>query len=525
MLELAGLSKRFGGLKAVDDVTLTVPQGRITAIIGPNGAGKTTLFGLISGFLTPDSGAVRFEGADIAAMPPHLIAARGLVRTFQIVQPFAGLTVRENIAVGCQLHAPSRRAALADADEVARMVGIADLLDRPAHALTIAGRKRIELARALATRPKLLLLDEVMAGLNPVEIGEMLAIVRAIRDRGITLLLTEHVMAAVMSLAEHVHVLNDGRLIAEGAPAQVADNPAVIEAYLGHGAAREGGIPAPPAGEGQGGGLLRADAAKGFPPPDALRASTPDQVRGRLSPPSGGGTEPILTVENLHAGYGPMPVLRGIDLAVGANEIVAVLGSNGAGKTTLNRALSGLLAPARGSIRFDGAEIASRDPAAIVAAGLVQVPEGRRVFPNLSVRENLELGSYRRGRPTRERNIDEVAALFPRLGGRLNQLAGTLSGGEQQMLAIARGLMAEPRLLILDEPSLGLSPRLVEDMFALIGRLRAEGRAILLVEQNVMQSLAIADRAYVLEHGVFALAGPAAELIATPRLQQTYLGL
>src|SRR5712692_2792271 len=466
MLELAGLSKRFGGLKAVDDVTLTVPQGRITAIIGPNGAGKTTLFGLISGFLTPDSGAVRFEGADIAAMPPHLIAARGLVRTFQIVQPFAGLTVRENIAVGCQLHAPSRRAALADADGIARMVGIADLLDRPAHALTIAGRKRIELARALATRPKLLLLDEVMAGLNPVEIGEMLAIVRAIRDRGITLLLTEHVMAAVMSLAEHVHVLNDGRLIAEGAPAEVADNPAVIEAYLGHGAARSSLSPLSPTretrgGRGRGEGVLQhAQPAETSPSPGRFAADLSRKGRGEEAsnamalPTSGGGMEPILTVENLHVGYGPMPVLRGIDLAVGANEIVAVLGSNGAGKTTLNRALSGLLVPARGSIRFDGAEIASRDPAAIVAAGLVQVPEGRRVFPNLSVRENLELGSYRRGRPTRERNIDEVAALFPRLGGRLNQLAGTLSGGEQQMLAIARGLMAEPRLLILDEPSL-----------------------------------------------------------------------
>src|SRR5712692_9718480 len=459
MLELAGLSKRFGGLKAVDDVTLTVPQGRITAIIGPNGAGKTTLFGLISGFLTPDSGAVRFEGADIAAMPPHLIAARGLVRTFQIVQPFAGLTVRENIAVGCQLHAPSRRAALADADGIARMVGIADLLDRPAHALTIAGRKRIELARALATRPKLLLLDEVMAGLNPVEIGEMLAIVRAIRDRGITLLLTEHVMAAVMSLAEHVHVLNDGRLIAEGAPAEVADNPAVIEAYLGHGAARSSLSPLSPTretrgGRGRGEGVLQhAQPAETSPSPGRFAADLSRKGRGEEAsnamalPTSGGGMEPILTVENLHVGYGPMPVLRGIDLAVGANEIVAVLGSNGAGKTTLNRALSGLL---------------------------VQVPEGRRVFPNLSVRENLELGSYRRGRPTRERNIDEVAALFPRLGGRLNQLAGTLSGGEQQMLAIARGLMAEPRLLILDEPSLGLSPRLVEDMFALIGRLRAD---------------------------------------------------
>jgi len=493
MLELAGVTKRFGGLTAVDDVSLTVPQGRITAIIGPNGAGKTTLFSLISGFVEPDAGAIRFEGVDIGGMAPHLIAARGLVRTFQIVQPFAQLTVRENIAVGCQLHAPSRRAALAQAEDIARMVGLADLLERPAHALPIAGRKRIELARALATSPKLLLLDEVMAGLNPSEIAEMLAIMRAIRDSGVTLLITEHVMAAVMSLAEHVFVLNDGRLIAQGTPAAVAENPAVIEAYLGHGAASDG-----------------------------PRGSSPFREEGAPAPRA---SHALLQVRDLHVGYGAMPVLRGIDLEVGASEIVAVLGSNGAGKTTLNRALSGLLAPTRGSIRFDGAEIAGAEPASIVEAGLVHVPEGRRVFPNLSVRDNLHLGSYRRGRAARAKSLDEVMALFPRLAERLGQLAGTLSGGEQQMLAIGRALMAQPCLLILDEPSLGLSPRLVEDMFARIGRLRAEGRAILLVEQNVVQSLAIAERAYVLEHGVFALAGPAAELMATPRLQQTYLGL
>jgi branched-chain amino acid transport system ATP-binding protein len=234
---------------------------------------------------------------------------------------------------------------------------------------------------------------------------------------------------------------------------------------------------------------------------------------------------PLLEVAGLHAGYGALRVLRGIDLELAAGEIVAVLGSNGAGKSTLNNTLSGLVRAAAGSVRFGGRDITRTDSAEIVAAGLIQVPEGRRVFPNLDVSKNLDLGSYRRGRAARARNRERVLAIFPRLAERLSQAAGTLSGGEQQMLAIGRGLMAEPRLLILDEPSLGLSPLLVEEMFGLIARLNAEGISILLVEQNVVQSLAIARRAYVLADGIVALAGPAGELLEHPELKRTYLGL
>jgi branched-chain amino acid transport system ATP-binding protein len=232
----------------------------------------------------------------------------------------------------------------------------------------------------------------------------------------------------------------------------------------------------------------------------------------------------VLEVRSLRAGYGAIEVLRGVDLAVGAGEIVALLGSNGAGKSTLNNNVSGLYRPFGGTIAFDGQAIAGAPSMRIVEAGLVQVPEGRRVFPNLSVRENLELGSYRRGRSARARNLERVLAVFPRLNERMTQLAGTLSGGEQQMLAIGRGLMSEPRLLILDEPSLGLSPLLVEEMFTLIGRLNRDGLAILLVEQNVVQSLAIAHRAYVLENGRIALSGAAAELAEHPELRKSYLG-
>jgi branched-chain amino acid transport system ATP-binding protein len=234
---------------------------------------------------------------------------------------------------------------------------------------------------------------------------------------------------------------------------------------------------------------------------------------------------PLLEVGNLVAGYGAADVLRGIDLMVGAGEIVAVLGANGAGKSTLNRTISGVVRARAGTIRFDGAAIEREAPAAIVARGLVQVPEGRRIFPNLSVRDNLDLGSYRRARARRAVNRDRVFAIFPRLRDRLAQRAGTLSGGEQQMLAIGRGLMAEPRLIILDEPSLGLSPLLVEELFGLIAQLRAEGLSVLLVEQNVVESLAVAQRAYTLEQGRFALSGTAAEIAADPQLKRAYLGM
>jgi len=233
----------------------------------------------------------------------------------------------------------------------------------------------------------------------------------------------------------------------------------------------------------------------------------------------------MLEVRDLRGGYGAVEVLRGVSLEIRAGEIVAVLGSNGAGKSTLNNTLSGILPAFGGTVRFDGVDLTRARDRDIVAAGLIQVPEGRRVFPNLSVRENLELGSYRRGRARRAANLERVYATFPRLAERVTQRAGTLSGGEQQMLAIGRGLMSEPRLLILDEPSLGLAPRLVEEMFALVKRLNADALPILLVEQNVAQSLEIAHRAYVLEQGAIAFHGTPAELLARSDLKRAYLGL
>jgi len=237
MLEIVGVTKRFGGVVATNVVSLTVQAGSISALIGPNGAGKTTLFAQISGFVRPDAGDIRFEGGSLLGLAPEEICALGVVRTFQIVQPFAGLSVRENIAVGAHLHRRGRRDALDHADAVADRVGLGPHRDKLAATLTIAGRKRLELAKALATDPKLILLDEVMAGLNPPEIDEIIPVIRAVRESGVTVLLIEHVMRAVMNLSERVWVLNDGALIAVGTPAAIAADPNVIEAYLGRGAA------------------------------------------------------------------------------------------------------------------------------------------------------------------------------------------------------------------------------------------------------------------------------------------------
>jgi branched-chain amino acid transport system ATP-binding protein len=492
-LVVEGLARAFGGVRAVSGVGFTARRGSITSVIGPNGAGKTTLINLISGVTRPDAGRARLGARDLSGLPAHAVARAGVARTYQTSQLFAGMSVLDNVLVGLQhgrLGSPvtPRRAAaspdIAIAASLLDFVGYAGSLDASAGALAHVDRRLVEIARALATRPAALLLDEPAAGLSADDTRRVGALLRAIAARGVAVLLVEHDMELVMDVSTQVVVLDAGLVLAEGAPAAVQADPAVRAAYLGD------------------------------------RRST-GRARTAAAP---GCHDTALNVAGLVAGHGGAPVLPSLDLSVGAGELVSVLGANGAGKSTLMAALSGLLRAERGGIQLFGADVSALDAPGRVRAGLVLVPEGRLVFPDLSVRDNLRLGALLRRDADIAADIEAMLDRFPRLRERADGRAGLLSGGEQQMLALARGLMARPRVLLLDEPSLGLAPQLVEQVFEELAILRDSGRTLLLVDQNAELSLAIADRGYVLERGRVVAEGPAAALLTDGALLDAYLG-
>ena len=491
-LSVESLSVSFGGNRAVDQATLLAEPGRVTSLIGPNGAGKTTLLNLVSGFYKPEGGRVTIGSADITGVSSHRAARAGVARTFQTSQLFAGMSVRENLLVA--LHrgslgggtAFSTAEANALTDALLAWVGYAGTAERPAGELPHVDRRLVEIARALATRPEVVLLDEPAAGLSAEDTDRLGAVLRRIAGLGLGVLIIEHDMQLVMGISDVIYVLDAGRMIANGTPAEVRQNPAVRRAYLG----------------------------------DALGEGEFEVLAGRAR---GEGRRPeALIVQGLSAGYGAAPVLEGVSLEVREGELVALLGANGAGKSTLMRTLVGLHRPTEGSVLFAGREIAHADAHSIARSGLTLVPEGRQVFPELSVEDNLRLGAYGKV-PMSHAREDELFGLFPKLAPLRERRAGLLSGGEQQMLALARGLAADPRVLILDEPSLGLAPAIVNELFAALARLRAEGRTILLVDQMARMALALADRAYVLSSGKIVFAGTAEELKNNPLLERAYL--
>jgi len=496
-LTATGVDLRFGGLVALAGVDLAVLPGSVHGLIGPNGAGKTSLLNVLSGFYRPSAGLVRLGEAMITSVAPYRASRHGIARTFQTTQLFESMTALENVEVGLRgpatgspLGALAGLPALGRAERRLRAQARALLAfvnypgdpEAPASSLPFGHKRLVEIARALARRPAVLLLDEPAAGLSHAEIEQLAVLVRKIRAAGMAVLLVGHHLDLVLRLSDRVSVLDYGRVIAEGRAAAVQRDPAVIEAYLG--------------------------ARHAAPAPATTRR------RG----------ESLLDVRRLRAGYGAIEAVRDVSVEVRAGEMVVIVGANGAGKTTMMRTIAGLLAPRAGAICFAGREITGRPAHWIARRGIALVPEGRMVFADQSVRDNLRLGAYgRRGRDV-EADIERAYGRFPVLGRRARQPAGTLSGGEQQMLAIARALMRRPSLLLLDEPSLGLAPRLVREVFDALARLRADGLTLLVVEQLAEVALAVADRGYVLERGRMVLAGAAAELARHDEVTRAYLG-
>jgi ABC-type branched-subunit amino acid transport system ATPase component len=520
LLRLDSVKRHFGGVRAVDGVSLEVEKGSIQGLIGPNGAGKTTLVNVITGYIPFQAGRAFLEKDELTGLAAHRIARLGVARTFQNIRLFRDLTALDNVMVGMHADRPDdtiaqlavlpmfrrdQRARLNDARELMETCGLdpGRIAGRVAGTLSQGDQRRLEIARALALKPRILILDEPAAGMNPSEKKSMRELMERMNQLGLTLLLIDHDMRLVMGVCNRVAVLNFGRLIADGTPEEVSADAGVIKAYLGTGSEREVG---------------RAPGATGV---DALTEVAKRAAVTASSEPEAA----ILEVRDLSISYGAVNAVRGVSLRVASAEVVALIGANGAGKSTILNALSGLIRPSSGTAVFARMDLTTAKPSAIVRHGLVQVPEGREILARQTVLENLELSTWgRRDGAAAGKGIERALERFPILGERRTMRAGTLSGGEQQMLAIARGLLARPRLLLLDEPSLGLAPQIVDEVFAAIEEIHRDGTTILLVEQNALRALEIADRAYVLETGQIQLAGRGHDLLHDPSVRRAYLG-
>ena len=490
-LGIKDISIAFGGVQASKDVSLRADSGKVTSIIGPNGAGKTTVLNMISGFYVPDSGSIQLGDQDFTGLPSHQVARLGVSRTYQTTLLFEQMSVLDNILValnqgklGHILCDQSSAETREIAEGLLGFVGYKGPVARLASELPHIDKRLVEIARSLAAKPKLLLLDEPAAGLmrdDKVQLGKLL---RKIASLGVVVILVEHDMSLVMDVSDQVVVLDAGKLLMTGTPGEVQKDPRVMEAYLG-GTDFEG---------------------------------RPRQIAWN------GEMIATLSAVRLEAGYGAAPVLEDVNFTIYPGEMVAVLGANGAGKSTFLRAVSGLHRPIKGSIILNDKEIASHEAHTIASKGLALIPEGRQLFPELNVIDNITLGAFSRDDKVQDDEIEKLLQRFPRLRDRINSKAGLLSGGEQQMVAIARGLIANPQALLLDEPSLGLAPSMIGELYDVLADLRDEGVTIVVVDQMANLALAVADRAYVLENGKVIHEGRSDILKDDPAIKTAYLG-
>jgi branched-chain amino acid transport system ATP-binding protein len=515
LLEVNGLVKRYGGLLAIDRVDLELRAGTITGVIGPNGAGKSTLIGLIGGAVAPSSGSVRLDGRDVSRLPASERARAGIGRTYQIPRPFLDMSVEENLEVAQYSIAPFIRTAVAreERDALLARTGLADVARLTARSLPLLRRKRLEVARALALKPCVVLLDEVGAGLVDSEITELIGLIHSVLDARTAILIVEHVIRVVRECCSRTMVLNFGKTLIEGPTADILGNDQVAAVYLGTGGARE---------------TLTVDGDT--PATDsAIHVRAAEAETRVLAPltaanPASAATTPALQLAGICAGYGQARVLQGIDLRAESGQAIAILGANGAGKTTLARTIGGVIAPTAGAILVAGQDVSGRPPHQIAALGVSHCMEGRRIFPTLSVQENLLIAARAADAAMARERLEAVYDLFPVLAERKNQGGTSMSGGQQQMLAIGRALMARPRLVIFDEISLGLAPIVMDKLYDALSLLKKARTTLVVIEQDVDRALALADYAYVLEHGTIALAGTPGEIVADPRLRHVYIG-
>jgi branched-chain amino acid transport system ATP-binding protein len=519
LLEVSDISVRFGGLQALNNVAIAVETGYVTGLIGPNGAGKTTLFNVITGLQPPSSGRVVLDGNDITYAKPHRRARVGMSRTFQRLETFGTLSVRDNVLVAAEMRRGWSRDKFDPAvvtDELIDRIGLGRVALERVDTLPTGTARLVEVARALAAQPRLLLLDEPSAGLNENETNELGTLLRALAADGLAVLLVEHDMGFVMGTCSRIHVLEFGSIIAVGTPAEVQADVMVRSAYLGSGPDEETvdtslDAMVDPDAEADASNLARVVAAE----VDSADAPT---FSPNNRPPL--GSDPLLELRGVDAGYGAIDVLFGVDLALYPGQVHALLGPNGAGKSTTLKVASAQITPTAGEVRLLGERVGRRSPDALARAGLCLVPEGRGIFPNLTVVENLRMATFA-GAQLRD-VLDRAFTRFPRLSERRKQLAGTLSGGEQQMLSMARAMSTEPKVLLLDELSMGLAPLVVETLYEVVRTIAAEGLSILIVEQFAHEVLGVANTASIMLHGRIEMTGTPGDISAA--LASAYLG-
>jgi ABC-type branched-subunit amino acid transport system ATPase component len=515
------IAVRFGGIQALNNVDVTVSPGTVHGLIGPNGAGKTTLFNVITGLQPPTRGRVRFEGRDITGMAPHIRARRGMARTFQRLELFDTLTARENVQMAAETQRrrlPTGVSPDSATQSLLEQVGISDVADEPTDSLPTGLARLVELARAMATTPSVLLLDEPSAGLDQQETEALGHVLLRLASEGMAVLLVEHDMSLVMSICHRVSVLHYGEIIASGDPTSVQADPAVQAAYLGTESAPLPESPTDPVAA-----VVQPVTTPGTVGEPASPVGLVVLGADRVTPPAT-GAEPILELLDVRAAYGRIEVVHGVSLSIPHGSVLALLGPNGAGKSSVLKVTSGRLTPTAGSVRFNGQEIGRSSSEQLARRGLCAIPEGRAIFPNLTVAENLLMYTYR-GKDVKASDIEEKSYFrFPVLGQRRRQLAGRLSGGEQQMLALARALYTNPRLLLLDEISMGLAPLVVAELYDLVGQLVAsEDITVLLVEQFAQMALTIADHVAVMVNGRIVRFGTPAEV--GNNLMSAYMGV